>query len=120
MSTRRPMGALEDNVMEYLWLVGAPASPAEVHAAVAPELAYTTITTVLTRLWEKGRLERERLGRGFAYAPVRSEAEHRADAMRTSLGDAADRGAVLSSFVEALDSTDLDVLRRLLDDEGSR
>lgn len=120
MSTRRPMGALEDNVMEYLWLVGAPASPAEVHAAVAPELAYTTVTTVLTRLWEKGRLERERQGRAFVYAPVRSEADHRADLMRTSLSDAADRGAVLSSFVDALDSTDLDVLRSLLDDEDSR
>ena len=114
MSTRRPMGALEDHVMDYLWLVGAPASPAEVHAAVAPELAYTTVTTVLTRLWDKGRLERERRGRAFAYAPVRSEAEHRADAMRVNLSDAADRGAVLSSFVDALDPADLDVLRGLI------
>ena len=120
MSTRRPMGALEDNVMEYLWLVGAPASPAHVHAAVAPELAYTTVNTVLTRLWEKGRLGRERQGRGFAYVPVHSEAQHRADAMRTSLGFAADRGAVLSSFVDALDSSDLEVLRRLLDDEDAK
>ena len=114
MSTRRPMGALEENVMEYLWLVGAPASPAEVHAAVAPELAYTTMTTVLTRLWEKSRLERKRRGRSFVYTPVRSEAEHRAEAMRLSLGDAADRGAVLSSFVDALDPADLDVLRELI------
>ena len=120
MSARRPMGSLEDNVMEYLWLVGTPASPAEVHAAVAPELAYTTVTTVLTRLFEKGRLERERQGRALMYAPVHSEADHRADVMHTSLGDAADRGAVLSSFVDALDSTDLEVLRGLLDDEDSR
>ena len=49
MTTRRPMGALEDHVMEYLWALGAPASPGDVHAAVAPELAYTTIMTVLTR-----------------------------------------------------------------------
>ena len=117
MSTRRPMGALEENVMEYLWLVGVPASPAEVHSVVAPELAYTTMTTVLTRLWEKGRLDRERQGRAFVYSPVRSEAEHRAEAMRVSLGDAADRGAVLSSFVDTLDPADLDVLRGLLDSE---
>ena len=110
------MGALEDHVMDYLWLVGGPATPAEVHAAVAPELAYTTVTTVLTRLWDKGRLERERRGRAFVYAPVRSEAEHRADAMRVSLGDAADRGAVLSSFVDSLDPADLDVLRGLIGD----
>lgn len=35
--------------------------------------------------------------------------------MRTSLGDDADRQAVLSSFVETLDADDLDVWRGLLD-----
>ncbi len=120
MSSRRPMGALEESVMEYLWLVGVPVTPGDVHAAVAPELAYTTLTTVLTRLWEKGRLIRERQGRSFVYAPVASEAEHRAESMRVSLGDAADRGAVLSSFVDALDADDLDVLRRLLDGDDPK
>jgi predicted transcriptional regulator len=114
MSARRPGGALEDDVMEYLWALGAPASPRAVQSAVAPELAYTTLTTVLTRLWEKGRLDRDRRGRSFLYKPVRSEAEHRAAAMRNSLGHAADRGAVLSSFVDALDADDLDVLRNLV------
>ena len=111
------MGALEDQVMEYLWTVGAPAAPAEVHQAIAPELAYTTLTTVLTRLWEKSRVERSRKGRSYVYAPVRTEAEHRADAMTTTLGAAANRPAVLSNFVEALDTQDLAVLRRLLDEE---
>lgn len=115
--SRRAMGALEDEVMEYLWVLGAPASPAEVHTAVAPELAYTTITTILTRLWEKGRFDRERVGRSFRYAAVQTEAQHRADEMRVNLGHAADRGAVLSSFVDGLDPNDLDVLRELLGEE---
>ena len=115
---RRPMGALEEHVMDYLWAVGVPASPSEVHKAIAPELAYTTVTTVLTRLSDKGRLERVRCGRHFVYSPVRSEAEHRAAEMRTSLSDAADRGAVLSSFIDALDADDLDMLRNLVDEEG--
>ncbi len=118
MSSRRPMGALEDHVMEYLWAVDAPATPREVHQAVAPELAYTTVTTVLTRLAAKGRVVRARRGRSFVYAPVRSEADHRADEMRTSLGDAADRGAVLSSFVDTLGTDDLDTLRLLLGEDG--
>lgn len=116
-STRRPMGALEEHVMDYLWAVDAPAAPAEVHQAVAPELAYTTVTTVLTRLWDKGRVERSRKGRAYVYAPVRTEAEHRADAMTTTLGAAANRPAVLGNFVEALDAQDLAVLRSLLDEE---
>ena len=118
MTSRRPMGALEDHVMQYLWTVDSAASPTEVHQAVAPELAYTTVTTVLTRLAEKGRVQRSRNGRSFVYAPVRSEAAHRADAMTTTLGVAADRAAVLSSFVDALDAKDVAVLRDLLDGDA--
>lgn len=118
MSRRRPMGALEEHVMDYLWTIGIPASPRDVHNAIAPELAYTTVTTVLTRLAEKGRLERARHGRSFVYSPLRSEAEHRADAMHTTLGHAADHAAVLSSFVDTLDADDLDMLRNLVDGEA--
>ena len=118
MKSRRPMGALEDQVMDYLWAVGDAASPNGVHKAVAPELAYTTVTTVLTRLWEKGRVERGRQGRSYVYSPVRSEAEHRADAMTTSLGAAGDRVAVLSNFVGALSDKDLAVLRDLLGEDA--
>ena len=115
-STRRPMGALEDHVMAYLWAVEEAAAP-EVHQAVAPDLAYTTVTTVLSRLWDKGRVERTRRGRSYVYSPVRSEAQHRADTMTTTLGAAADRAAVLSTFVDALDANDVAVLRDLLDED---
>lgn len=108
------MGALEDEVMEYLWAAGTAVLPGDVHRVVAPELGYTTLTTVLTRLWEKGRVIRVPSGRSFLYSPLRSEAEHRAEAMSSSLDNAADRAAVLSSFVETLSSRDMDVLRSLL------
>ncbi len=108
------MGALNQQVMEYLWTIDEPMTPAEVHEVVAPELAYTTVMTVLSRLYEKGRLTRERRGRAYAYSAVRSEAEYRAETMTTSLQDAADRAAVLSNFVESLDVDDASTLRKLL------
>lgn len=114
MATRRPLGALEEVIMDYLWAVDTPVKPAVVHQAVAPDLAYTTVMTVLTRLWEKGRLTRGRDGRAYTYQPVRSEAEHRAEGMQSALAEAQDRVAVLSSFVEALDTEDAKVLRKLL------
>jgi predicted transcriptional regulator len=117
MKPRRQMGELEYDIMEYIWAVADPVSPADVQAAVAPELAYTTVTTILSRLVEKGRLARERSGRVFVYSPTRSEAEHRAGAMTSTLGDAADKAAVLSSFVDALSPQDAEVLRALLDKE---
>ena len=114
MGNRRPIGALEEQVMDYLWAIDQPVTPAEVHEAVAPELAYTTVMTVLSRLFEKGRLERNRQGRAYAYLAVRSEAEYRAEEMATSLGDAGDRAAVLSQFVASLDADDATTLRKLL------
>jgi len=113
------MGALEDEIMAYLWATTTPATPAEVHQAIAPDLAYTTVMTVLTRLWTKELLTREPKGRGFAYAPVQTEAEHRAEQMQTTLDDSRDREGVLSSFVASLNDRDAKRLRRLLgDDDG--
>jgi len=108
------MGSLEDDVMEYLWAVGEPATPAEVREAVAPDLAYTSVNTVLTRLWEKGRLDRVRRGRSFRYTAAASEAQHRAKVMTEELEVAGDRRAVLSRFVEELGPDDLGALRSLL------
>ena len=116
--TRRPMGALEDEIMAYLWATQSPATPAEVHPAVAPDLAYTTVTTVVTRLWAKKRLTRRARGRGFVYSPVRSEAQHRAELMQTALESSADREAVLSSFVASLNRADAAKLRNLLKGES--
>lgn len=114
MAAKRPMGALEEEVMTYLWSTDASVTPAEVHQAVAPELAYTTVMTILSRLYDKGRLSRGQRGRAYTYEPIRSEAEHRAEAMQSTLGDAGDRAAVLSQFVESLDAQDAKVLRKLL------
>lgn len=114
MVRKRATGALEDEIMAYLWTTEAHATPSEVHAAVAPDLAYTTIMTVLTRLWSKGLLHRETRGRAYAYAPINSEAEHRAQAMRSTLDHSGDRDAVLSTFVESLSTRDVKRLRKLL------
>ncbi len=114
MTVPRPMGPLESEVMEYLWAVGS-GIPSEVQAALGGDLAYTTVMTILTRLWKKGLLERERTGRAFTYRPVESQAEHRARGMRSTLDQASDREAVLSRFVDELSDRDARVLRRLLE-----
>jgi predicted transcriptional regulator len=119
MTERRRTGALEGELMAYLWATNGPATPAEVHQAVAPDLAYTTVMTVLTRLWEKGLLSRETAGRAYAYEPVRTEAEHRADQMQTALESSPRRDEVLSSFVASLGADDAEVLRQLLIQEDS-
>lgn len=115
MTDRRSTGELEESVLQYLWAVCEPSTTADVHAAIAPDLAYTTVMTVLSRLFKKGLLERERHGRAYAYRPVEGEAIHRAEQMHEHLGAAGDKHAVLSSFIDSLTADEATELRELLD-----
>src|SRR5215207_8334468 len=99
---RRPMGALEGQVLEYLWQAGRPLTAREVLDGINLDLAYTTVLTILTRLWKKGLTERERRGRVFLYQPKLDEADYLAGAMHRELERARDQAAVLSRFVGAL------------------
>jgi|TARA_B110000483_G_scaffold194363_1_gene231565 predicted transcriptional regulator len=116
MVFRRATGELEEAVLRFVWAMDAPVTPAEAHESVAPDLAYTTVMTVLTRLHQKGRLERERRGRAYAYWAPDGEASHRAGQMRNQLSSADNSDAVLSSFVEKLSGAEAAELRRLLAD----
>lgn len=122
-ATRRAHGTLESAVLTILWDARTPLSPAEVrerlgapqrNGAAADELAYTTVVTILTRLYEKNALTRERDGRAFRYAPVADEAGLAARRLSDLLDQAADRDAVLSRFVEDLPDHDERLLRGLL------
>ncbi|MDP9403377.1 MAG: BlaI/MecI/CopY family transcriptional regulator [Actinomycetota bacterium] len=114
--TKLPTGELEAAVMEVLWDRGGWLTPGEVHEVLSAQrpLAYTTVMTILVRLWQKGRLERQRDGRAYAYRPLRSREEHVASRMDELLVGAMDRPAALGLFVERLSSRDRAQLRRML------
>ena len=113
--TKRSMGELEAAVMDVLWDQGGWLTPGEVHRLLADaDLAYTTVMTVLVRLWRKGRVERQRDGRAYAYHPVATREQHAARRMEEILMAARDRPAVLSHFLDAMEAADRDQLRRLL------
>src|SRR5258708_20441407 len=61
------MGELESAVMDVVWDRGGWLTPGEVHEVLAAErpLAYTTVMTILVRLWQKGRLRRQRDRRAY-------------------------------------------------------
>ncbi len=109
------MGALEGEVLECLWSFDSAATPADVIEAMETELAYTTVMTILARLWQKGLVERHKIGRAYAYRPVISEAELTAQRMQAHLAGAGNRKAALMKFVETLPDRDARVLRATLD-----
>jgi len=113
--TKRSMGELERAVMDVLWDQGGWLTPGEVHQWLGdPSLAYTTVMTILVRLWRKERVERHRDGRAYAYHPVASREQYVAARLELVLAEARDRSAVLSRFVDTMDPGDRAQLRRLL------
>jgi predicted transcriptional regulator len=111
---RREMGELEADILAQLWAAPDSMIPAEVRAAMGNTLAYTTVLTILTRLWQKGLVVRDHRGRAYAYSPAFSEAELAARRMRAALDRTRDREAALSRFVGTLSKRDERALRRVL------
>ncbi len=112
---RRPMGALESEVLEQIWSEPEGLTPRDVLERLDGDLAYTTVMTIMNRLWNKGLLDRAKEGRAFRYRPLRTESEVIAARMSDALGFARDREASLSRFVEDLEPGDEAVLRALLE-----
>lgn len=114
--TRLSTGELERRILEALGSGDAGMTPREVHEIIGAEreLAYTTVMTILVRLWQKGLATRERDGRAFRYSPSTSVDALTADRMRQLLGTAANSDAALTHFVRNLGTKDRAQLRKLL------
>jgi predicted transcriptional regulator len=119
MPQRRPMGSLESEVLAFLWTHdGTSFSPAEVLDGLGVELAYTTIMTILSRLWKKGLVEREPRGRAYAYRTKVAEADYAAQRMQEVLGATSDHAAAFNRFANLLSRRDARLLREALKDRG--
>jgi predicted transcriptional regulator len=72
----KALGALESKIMEACWSMGK-CTVREVHDHLRAEqdLAYTTVMTVMSRLANKGFLEREMVDGSYVYVPAMSRKE---------------------------------------------
>ncbi|GAA3214331.1 BlaI/MecI/CopY family transcriptional regulator [Dactylosporangium siamense] len=119
---RRAWGSLESDIMALLWAATEPLTPGQVQTALAERhggdrtvLAYNTVLTILTRMHDKGLLQRQPSGRAHAYRPTHDAATAAATQMRAVLDGPGDRRAVLRHFADRLDASDVEVLRALLE-----
>jgi predicted transcriptional regulator len=102
----RRLGALEAEVMDYVWGRADWVGVNDILAALRGQRrAYTTVMTIVTRLCDKGLLERERRGRGFVYRPALSKEELAAQSLQEVLASSEDPQAVLARFVEDLEAS---------------
>ena len=109
--------SLERAVMEVLWAEGRALTPAGVRERLHPDhsVAYTTVMTVLTRLWRKKMATRRREGRAFAYRPTENREAFTARRMEEILGSSGDRSLALSRFLENLSGEEREHLREMLE-----
>jgi predicted transcriptional regulator len=94
----RVLGPLEAEVMRVMWAAKVE-TPLSVRAVLEvlnrgrePQLAYTTVMTVMSRLADKEVLRRERDGRGYVYEPAVADAA--AIAVRNVVRDFGDAAVV--------------------------
>jgi predicted transcriptional regulator len=114
------LGPLEAEVMRIIWKTDRPTSVRELLGQInegrKPQLAYTTVMTVMSRLVGKGVLTRRRQGRGYVYeAAVSDPAGIAVRNVMRQFGDEA-----MAHFVEEAraDPETLRRLQRLLGEES--
>src|SRR3954470_9761749 len=106
---RVPHGGLTDEVMAAVWQLGE-ASVEDVRSQLSrPDLAYTTVHTVLNRLVHRGLIERARNGGGQLYRPRLEEAEYIARSFdeRLTATTPGVRSDALRALVDRLDAREL-------------
>lgn len=115
---RRPMGALEGEVLAVLSASSETMTPSMVQESLGTAVAYTTVATVLGRLQAKGFVVRQPHARTFRYELAVDESRIVADRMHGDLRRSADRRGVLQRFIGELDPDEAADLRSILDETG--
>ncbi len=117
--TRRPDGALENDVLRVLWAADGPLLPGEINECLDAGYAYTSVATILTRLQAKGLVVRAPAGRAFAYAPAVDEPELAVRRIGELLDSSSDRAQVLSRFIGGLPAREARAIQAMLDKANS-
>ena len=115
---------LELRLMQVIWRQG-PSTVAAVAEQLSPELAYTTVQTMLNILERKGHLTRKLQGRAYLYSARVSEARALTQAVR-DLVDRMFGGSSEDLVMSLLKSKDIDaktiaaLTRRLERESGAK
>lgn len=114
---RKPLGELESAILGVLWESQTKLSVRKVqeHLERDQALAYTTVMTVLDRLFAKGLVARDKDGKAFAYWPTLTREAYlggRAARMLTELEVPVQRD-VLMAFLDSAEHADPAVLDEL-------
>lgn len=110
-------GEREREVMEVLWVHGR-STVHDVAGRLSAALAYTTVMTILDRLFKKGLVSRDKQDRAFVYSAAVTastlEQDRTAGIVRQFFsGSITSQDVLLSCFVEAVQDYDSELLSHL-------
>lgn len=112
------LGPLEAEILSIIWQLGV-VTVKDVHERILAdperELAYTSVTTVLRRLTQKGWLACDRRERTFSWRPLVSRSEAQVlmahDQLQKFL--AVSNPDIVAAFADSLDSASLEQLQAI-------
>lgn len=116
------LGELEQTIMNIIWDSKEPLRPSDVSDRLRKEYAYSTVVTILTRLYQKGILSRVKHGKVYQYYAKKSREEYANSRLKklfkgliNNYGELA-----ISQFVDSIGNNpeDLKNLRAYLDNRS--
>jgi predicted transcriptional regulator len=112
------LGSLETEILKIVWELES-ATVKDIHDRILSnpdrELAYTSVTTVLNRLTQKGWLTCDRQGRSFTWHPLISAAEAQAIQAYEQLQQflAVGNPDVVAAFADSLDRASIEQIESI-------
>lgn len=109
------LGPLEAEILALVWELES-ATVKDIHDRILAdpdrELAYTSVTTVLNRLTNKGWLTRKKAGRSFTWQPLISRVQAQALQSYEQLNQflAISNPDIVAAFADSLDQTSVEQL----------
>lgn len=105
------LGSLQTKIMDIIWKSGHPLKPAEVLEQLGDGYAYTTVMTILKRLFERKILNRRLEGKVYLYSPVSCRKEFVETNLKDIFGDLVNSygKAAIANFVDVVKNNKEDV-----------
>ena len=98
------MPTLEADVLELMLQTGEPMTVAQVQAALPGQRrAHTTVSTLLSRLSDRGLVSRRERGRIYEWFPAGSAQDLAVSALERVLDGVDDQDAAILGFLEAVE-----------------
>lgn len=119
------LGPLQKEILETVWRLRRTSVQSvldDVNSRRKDALAYTTVMTVMSQLWEKGLLSRRKIGKAYFYRPTSDRRGYNVERIKeffSTLFGAGEKVAA-SHILDALEDEDPAKVKELIEELKER